>query len=275
MLKQRVATAVVLIVAFVGTLFFAAPPIFCMVTEIITLLAVWEWTALMGLRQSYHRALYLCLLLLLMQAVFFIPVPINYCVYLFYATFLFWVLMIPLVAFYPRVLFWKKSIFVQGLMGIFVMVPSWFAINFIRDVDAHGQYLLLYLFLLIWGADIAGFFVGRRYGVRKLAPKVSPSKSWAGVYGGLVVALLITMVPLYWFQVPYSFWPYTLGLSLITVLFSVVGDLFESMFKRSEGLKDSGSLLPGHGGLLDRIDSLTAAAPVFTLGAIILSRMSA
>src|SRR5665213_3574036 len=89
MLKQRVATAVVLIVAFLGTLFFAAPPIFCMVTELITLLAVWEWTSLMGLRNNYHRAIYLCVCLVLMQAIFFVPIPINYCVYLFYAVFFF------------------------------------------------------------------------------------------------------------------------------------------------------------------------------------------
>lgn len=274
MLKHRVITAVVLIAAFLGTLLKAAPPVFCIFSEIVVLWAAWEWTLLMGLKKIAWRFAYVLFLFAVMQGIFFVSVPMIVCEYAFYATFFFWLLMVPLIALYPRGLFWKKSILCQAAMGMFVLIPCWFAINFIRVVNLNGQYLLLYLFVLIWSADIAAYFIGQKWGKRSLAPQVSPGKTWAGVYGGIFVALLITAATLYWFKVPYAMWPYTLALTLVTIAFSVVGDLFESMFKRSEGLKDSGKLLPGHGGLLDRIDSLTAAAPVFTLGAIILSRLT-
>lgn len=274
MLKHRVITAIVLIAAFLGTLFFATPPIFCIFSEIVVLLAAWEWTLLMGLKKTGFRLFYVFFLFAVMQGIFFVPVPMTVCEYFFYATLCFWILTIPLIALYPRAMHWKNSLICQAAMGLFVLIPSWFALNFIRVVNIHGQYLLLYLFVLVWSADISAYFIGKKWGKRPLARQVSPGKTWVGVCGGIVTALLITAATLYWFEVPSQLWPYTLGLTFITIAFSVVGDLFESMFKRSEGLKDSGKLLPGHGGLLDRLDSLTAAAPIFTLGAIILSRLT-
>jgi phosphatidate cytidylyltransferase len=274
MLKQRLITAAILVAGFLGTLFYTSAPVFCVFTEVLTLGAVWEWTNLMGLKKLYQRFFYLGLFILIMQGLFFIPIPVTWCINLFYAAFFFWLAVIPLVLLYPRVIFWKRSTLLQGLMGIMVLVPCWFAVNFIRDVDANGQYLLLFLFALVWSADIAAYFIGRRYGKKPLVPYVSPGKTRAGVYGGIMASLLVTLAALYWFGVPYNFWPYTLVLTFVTVIFSIIGDLFESLLKRSEGLKDSGNMLPGHGGLLDRLDSLTAAAPVFTLGAVILSRIS-
>lgn len=274
MLKQRVMTAVVLILLFIGTLFYTSPPVFCLATLAITLWGVWEWTLLMGLRKIGHRMTYLIFMLAVMLGIFYVPIPITWCVYFFYAVLFFWLLTIPLLKLYPRALFWKQSMLFQAAVGMFVLIPGWFAINFIRDVDARGQYLLLFIFVLVWGADIAAYFAGRRFGRKLLLPQVSPGKTWVGVYAAIITGMLITMVPLLYFKVPYYIWPYTLTLSVVTILFSIVGDLLESMFKRSEGLKDSGSFLPGHGGLLDRIDSLTAAVPIFTLGAIILSKMN-
>ncbi len=274
MLKHRVITAVILIAAFLGTLFFAAPPVFCIFTEIVVLWGAWEWGRMMGIQKTGYRLFYVLFLFSVMQAIFFVSVPMVLCEYFFYVSFFFWLLMVPLVALYPRALFWKKSVLCQAAMGLFVLVPCWFAINFLRVVNLNGQYLLLYLFVLIWSADTAAYFIGKKWGKKPLASQVSPGKTWVGVYGGISMALIVTAATLAWFGVPYSMWPYTLALTLVTVLFSVLGDLFESMVKRSEGLKDSGSLLPGHGGLLDRVDSLTAAAPIFTLGAIILSRLT-
>jgi len=119
--------------------------------------------------------------------------------------------------------------------------------------------------VLVWAADVGAYFVGKRFGVRKLAPAVSPGKTWAGVGGGVVLALLVAAVGANLFELPViSF----LVLCLYAALISVVGDLTVSMFKRGQGLKDSGRLLPGHGGLLDRIDSLLAASPVLVLGLI-------
>lgn len=130
---------------------------------------------------------------------------------------------------------------------------------------------LMYLFLLVWGADSGAYFVGRKFGKRKLAPTVSPNKSVEGLYGGIITTILVMLV------VQYNYLNLTLIqqilfliLSLITVFGSVLGDLFESMIKRRAGIKDSGRVLPGHGGVLDRIDSLLVAAPIFATGMYIL-----
>ena len=155
-----------------------------------------------------------------------------------------------------------------SLMGLLVLVPAWLAAVFLLSY-AHGKAMLVFMVILVAGADIGAYFAGRRFGHNKLAPKVSPGKTWEGVMGGqLAVISLAVIVYL------------ALGLSRITLLAavaiavcgaaaSVVGDLVESMVKRHCGVKDSGTLLPGHGGLLDRIDGMTAAAPVFSLGLIL------
>ena len=119
--------------------------------------------------------------------------------------------------------------------------------------------------LLVWCADIGAYFIGRAFGKRKLAVRVSPGKSWAGLVGGLVTSLAVALGLAGYFKVPTQQLPWVLLGAALVVLFSVVGDLTESMFKRQVGIKDSSQLLPGHGGVLDRIDSLTAAVPVFTL----------
>jgi phosphatidate cytidylyltransferase len=150
------------------------------------------------------------------------------------------------------------------VVGFLVLVPTWAAMVYIRELT-QGPWLIVYMFLLVWGADTGAYFAGKRFGKRKLLPRVSPAKSWAGVGGASVTVLLVTMTAQQHlhFSQNLSFGIYILALVLLFV--SVVGDLTESMFKRQCGIKDSGSILPGHGGIMDRIDSLTAAAPVFAL----------
>jgi len=152
----------------------------------------------------------------------------------------------------------------KGVVGFLVLVPTWAAMVYIRELT-QGPWLIVYMFLLVWGADTGAYFAGKRFGKRKLMPRVSPAKSWAGVGGAAVTVLLVTMTTQQHlhFSQNLSFGIYILALVLLFV--SVVGDLTESMFKRQCGIKDSGSILPGHGGIMDRIDSLTAAAPVFAL----------
>ncbi len=153
---------------------------------------------------------------------------------------------------------------VRLIAGWLILVPSWAAVVHLHSVAASGPWLVLYLVFLVATADSAAFFVGKRLGSRRLASNVSPGKSLEGVAGALLGAAIFAIaaglafgsVPLLGFAV----------LSLITVLVSIVGDLTESVFKRRAGLKDSGSIVPGHGGILDRIDSYTAAAPIFVLG---------
>ena len=130
----------------------------------------------------------------------------------------------------------------------------------------HGLFLLLYAFVLVWAADSGAYFAGRAFGKHKLAPKVSPGKTWEGVVGGLCTAAILAFIFMYFFEATLLGQRSVSGfvlLSVATVAISVLGDLTESMFKRESGIKDSSQLIPGHGGVLDRIDSLTAAVPFF------------
>ncbi len=129
--------------------------------------------------------------------------------------------------------------------------------------DGIGRELVVFVLLLAWAADIGAYFAGRQFGRLRLAPVVSPNKTWEGVLGGLVAGFIVALAGLAWFDLPAEAF---LPLCVAGVLVSVIGDLLESMFKRQQGLKDSGSLLPGHGGMLDRIDSLTSSVPLLALG---------
>ena len=139
----------------------------------------------------------------------------------------------------------------------------------IAELQAWGAadtVLLLFLLILIWSADIGAYFAGHRWGRNKLAPKISPGKTREGAYGALATALLCGLFLIWWLETGLLEAFLVLLLCLVTMIFSIVGDLSESLMKRRRGMKDSGTLLPGHGGMLDRMDSATAASPVFTLG---------
>jgi len=150
------------------------------------------------------------------------------------------------------------------VIGLAILLPSWQALVVLKQWPL-GNWLILAVMILVWAADIGAYFSGKTFGKRKLAPQVSPGKSWEGLIGGLLTSLLITLaVGIYrgW-----SVRELVLALlgAAVVVLISVIGDLTESMFKRSSGIKDSSQLLPGHGGVMDRIDSLTAAIPIFAV----------
>jgi phosphatidate cytidylyltransferase len=136
----------------------------------------------------------------------------------------------------------------------------------LRSLPEFGAGYVLFLLIMIAAADTGAYFSGRLWGRHKLAPQISPGKTWEGVLGAIAATLVIALSGALWFQVEPLYWMMFVGICLLTVLFSIIGDLFESMIKRQKGVKDSGNLLPGHGGVLDRIDSLTAAAPLFLLG---------
>lgn len=267
MLKRRIITAVILVAILLAVLFYLPPFVFFLVTVFVAFGCAWEWTTLMEVKKMSMRCIYLAIMSFAFLIMLFIPV-----IYIFFVTLFWWLFATLLIVLYPRASNgWGASSFWRGVMGLFVIVPCWVAINFIRNAnDGDGIYALLFLFVLIWGADSAAYFVGRQWGKTKLAPRVSPGKSMQGLYGALVFTLIYSLLVLWLCHIPFKIWPWAVALSLITVLFSVCGDLFESMIKRKAGMKDSGNLLPGHGGLLDRIDSLTAAAPIFALGAMLL-----
>ncbi len=260
MLKHRIITALILIPIFVALVLFLPPIGFCFLTGIIVLWGAWEWSFFMGVKNTLFSFFYPLIMLVLLVVSLELPV-----IYVLYGALVWWLVALILVIAYPRASsIWGKSVLLRGLMGMFVLIPCWLALNFIRN--EYSIYSILFLFVLIWGADIGAYFVGKKWGKNKLVPLVSPGKTWQGVIGALIVTIIIALGASAISNLTYSVWPIAILLAISTVLFSILGDLFESMLKRNVGLKDSGRLLPGHGGVLDRIDSLTAAAPIFVLG---------
>ena len=184
-----------------------------------------------------------------------------------------WILALLLVVSYPQsAKFWSKNPLLQLLFAFSTLIPFIAGVLRLRlehytHDSYHGLFLLLYVFVLVWAADSGAYFSGRAFGKRKLAPKVSPGKSWEGVVGGLITALVLAFVFIHFSGDALVGERDITGfviLSVATVAISVLGDLTESMFKRESGVKDSSQLIPGHGGVLDRIDSLTAAVPFFS-----------
>lgn len=265
MLKQRIITGLVMALLALSAVFFAPTLLFAYLSAAVFLCAAWEWSRLSGLTQTWQSVVYLVLMALVFMGVWYTPLILVVSV-----ACLFWLLAIYFIAMYPRkVELWSQPR-IRQMMGFIVLAPSWLAINVIRE-SQQGVWALLSLFVIVWAADIGAYFAGRAWGRRALMPNVSPKKTLEGFLGGLVLsvllaALMIARLPgiglLEWFEL-------LMGVVLVNI-YSVAGDLFESALKRYCGVKDSGKMLPGHGGVLDRIDSLTAAAPLFLFGLMLI-----
>lgn len=170
-----------------------------------------------------------------------------------------WVAAFVGVIAYP----WRVPSFFVAVAGILALVPSWFLLAFVHNSGPRGPVLVLSLLCVVWAADVGAYFCGRTFGRVKLAPSVSPGKTWEGVGGGLAAATLVGVGAGMLLEQSAAIWAL---IASIVAMVSIVGDLTVSLCKRRAGTKDSGDLLPGHGGMLDRIDSLTAAVPIFFLG---------
>lgn len=263
MLKQRVITAVILAPIVVGGLFLLPPTGFAVFTGVLLAIAGWEWANLSGFQSALPRWGYALALVILMVVFQTLPV-----VPLLFALAVFWLLVAVIVAAYPgAVRFWASRP-ARLLLGVATLVGAWLALNHLRGGElalGHTRsnlLLILYTFLVVWAADIGAYFAGRAFGRSKLAPAVSPGKTWAGVWGGLAVVAGLALAVAWWLDLAGMAVVQFALVSLLTALASVLGDLFESMLKRHRGIKDSSQLLPGHGGILDRIDSLVVAIPV-------------
>lgn len=260
MLKQRIVTAVVVVLLLLVVI-LALPRAFGLaVLSLLLLGGAWEWAAgFLDLRRWYGRLSYVIVVGAAMLAAWWLAaeaVPLETLLWLAVA---WWVAALLMVLRFP---FEMRNAAV-GLCGLFVLVPAWLALARLDLVTPLGRELLLFVLALVWAADIGAYAVGRAFGRVKLSPRVSPNKTWEGVAGGIAAAAAFSLAGAAWFDLPAAaFVP--LGIAAAGI--SVVGDLTVSLFKRRSGLKDSGHLFPGHGGLLDRMDSITAAAPVFVLG---------
>ena len=180
-----------------------------------------------------------------------------------------WAIALLWVITYPgSAVFWK-SIPARMIMGVLVLVPSALSFIYVSGVES-GQWLFIYIAGVVASADVGAYFIGIRFGKRKLAPRVSPGKSWAGFWGGMATSLIFAFIVSTQYSVAGLTIQQLLGVTAVCAMSSVLGDLLESMLKRHRGIKDSSQLLPGHGGVMDRIDGFTAALPVFSLLMILL-----
>lgn len=270
MLKQRVITALVLAAIFLAFL-FAKATLTLQFFAVMVLIAAWEWGRMSSLG-AVGRVFYVLLAGLLigyaaiaMDGIYGIDNAFVSSVLLWacmaWAVFLLWVTS------YPRSAIVWGTRGVRAFMGIMVLVPAWLGVAYLRSLD-FGAWWILYVVALVACADIGAYFVGVNFGKRKLAPSVSPGKSIEGLLGGLAAVLAFALIVSVRAQPVGMSQAGFVALSVIAGLVSVLGDLVESMVKRHCGIKDSGSILPGHGGVMDRIDGLAAAVPVFALGLV-------
>lgn len=266
-LARRVVTAVVLVPVVVYGVLWLPSVYFGLLMAVFVLAGAWEWADLSGYRMPARVAYVTVLALLLVSAAYAAAQP-ERTRWILSAGVLFWIAAFVWVARYQsgRATPLLESRGALSVTGVLVLVPAWVGLYALHRGGSGGPELVLLLMLLVWSADVGAFFAGRRFGRRKLAARVSPGKTVEGVMGGVALAAVV-LAAYATFRVGAPGWAAGLMvLGVATVLASVLGDLLESLVKRRAGRKDSGLLVPGHGGALDRIDSLTAAAPVFAFG---------
>lgn len=261
-LRKRIITAVILAVLFLGVLLCLPPMATMIVMTALVLTGAWEWSAFLRAHRGVARGAYVVFVALLLIAVWYAAAVPDVLHIILVTALVWWVIALAWIIFAPR----SVAPWSAGLAGVLALVPAWLALVRLRDLP-HGAQWVLFTLLLVWSADIGAYFAGHRFGRIRLAPEVSPGKTWEGVLGGFALSAVVAVSGSAWFALPlYSFVP----LCLAAVAFSIVGDLTESLLKRFAGVKDSGTLFPGHGGVMDRIDSVTGAAPVLFFGLTVL-----
>lgn len=270
MLKQRVMTALLLLPIVIAVIFAAPAAWFLTLLAIVLLGCSWEYSHLAGVSSQLGRYL-----LTLAQAVILATLfwyqdhwATDITLYLSICCVVWLLLFVRLPLYRPDTHLDNSYRFISVATAILSITTGWFALSWIR-LQPEGPWLIMLLLLIVWAADTGAYFSGKAFGKRKLAAQISPGKTQAGLVGGLIAAPLVALLAAN--LMPFeSIEPVPLVLlSLLTALVSVGGDLMISLHKRISGIKDSGNLLPGHGGMLDRLDSLLAAAPFFALGLLV------
>lgn len=254
----RIASGLVLVGLVLAMLLFAPSAWIVTAIGVAMLAGAWEWSAFLRPRSVAERVAFLVCAALLLGACWHFTSDPRVLSALLWIAALWWVVALAWVLARPGVAS-RAAVFVAGLL---VLVPAGVGLARLRVDLADGMQWTLYCLVLVWAADTGAYFTGRKLGRHKLAPAVSPGKTWEGVGGGLALAAVWALIGAYWLDVPVL--PMIAG-SIVIAAFSVVGDLIESLMKRHAGLKDSGQLIPGHGGVMDRLDSVTAAAPLTLL----------
>lgn len=265
MLLQRLLTALIAIPIVLAAIIYMPPIYFSVVVGVFILIGAWEWSGFLSTTQKSLRAVYVVLVALGLVTSAFLPETIM----LMIAS-LMWVWVFIAIVEYQRE---KPAVgfqfpVVRGVAGFFILIATWDAVLTLRTHPSLGPAWLITVMLLVWGADIGAYFAGRFLGHRKLCSRVSPKKTWEGFAGGMVFSIAIAAVCGFYLSLSFSHYCALLAIAVITALFSVVGDLGVSLFKRMSDMKDSGAIFPGHGGMLDRLDSIAAATVIFVLGVL-------
>ncbi len=265
MLKLRVLTALIAAPAVIAAIFLLPPPAFAALFLVAAGLGLLEWASLAGLRPLAAKVVYVLGYAALGYAVLQVP---DMWPAIFVGVIAFWVLAALVVLTFPASAQMLTGV-VLAPSGYIVFVGAWLAL--VSLLVSGGPWLIVWVFCVVWAADIGAYFSGRGFGSHKLAVLVSPGKTWEGALGGVLASgavgtLLGSEIPaLLRLELDLTQWAFA---ALIIAVVSIFGDLFESALKRARGVKDSGALFPGHGGMLDRIDALIAALPCAALAAI-------
>lgn len=266
MLLQRFLTALVLAPLAILIILLSSNPVFAVIVSLAFLAAWWEWAKLGGLGNASAR-----IGLLLVATVVFALL------WWFRNTALTPLLLLAGVAWWLLACVWlrhfaygaaptRENLALKLAAGVFVIFPAWVALTSIHARPEHGAWWTLLALVIVWASDIGAYFSGRTFGKRKLAPQISPGKTWAGAYGAMVAGTLVAEIGGWLLDVRGIHLLVLALLAALTVAISIVGDLLESLMKRHAHVKDSGSIFPGHGGLMDRLDSVFAALPIFATG---------
>lgn len=261
-LNQRLITATCLITLVLAALFlpWGLFPIF---VAVLLATSAWEWSALAKLNEAPARIGYtLFIVVLFLVALFFQDEIVGFAFRISTLMFWFWILVIPLLVRFPDTKPVFQNTAVTATLGAVILLSTAMGLLWLKSQE-NGAWLVICLFSIVTIADSGAYFAGKRWGVHKLAPEISPGKSLEGVYGGLVANFVFSVFLVFGLNMSPEHSFLIVLIVLLTGLFSVEGDLLESAIKRSQGVKDSGTILPGHGGVLDRIDGVCAATPCF------------
>ena len=272
-LQLRIITGVSLAGALIAAVVMLPLPGLAAVFGGVVAISAWEWSRLSGFAAVVARLAYVALVVLALGGLYFYgglggAPDLERLQPLFGLAGLWWAIALLWIKTYPASAGIWGNRAMLSLMGLLVLLPAWLSAVFLLNY-AHGKLMLLAMVILVAGADIGAYFAGHRFGRTKLAPTVSPGKSWEGVIGGQAAVILLAILAHQLLDLTRISLVAVVVIAVCAAAASVVGDLVESMVKRHRGVKDSGTLLPGHGGFLDRIDGITAAAPVLALGLIL------
>ncbi len=271
MLNQRIITAIFIAIVFIAVLILSNPSFIFFLSAIIVMYAGWEWANLAGYRTFYAKLSYVSFMLgALILSGFLLgahkPISLDLVAGQAILVYLipWWGLAFLCIQSYPGSSFIWGSKFARGVIGFLVLVPTWVAIVILASLD-NGKWLIFTVAAIVAISDISAYFIGLKFGKCKLCHNVSPNKTWEGFLGAVIINLFLIIFLGIFLESNLINWFTLFLLIMTTALSSALGDLLVSMMKRYRGIKDTGDILPGHGGILDRIDGHTAAFPIFTL----------